>query len=359
MTGIYIHVPFCAVKCPYCDFYSCNFSLNKISQFKDALIRNIMVYPAGIKADTIYFGGGTPSLLPPEFITEIIRSISNHFDLHNPEITLEANPCTVNKGKLYEYRKSGVNRLSLGIQSASDDELKFLGRKHNYDKAKAAVEDAAEMGFENISCDMMIGLPNQTEESIDYTIKQFIALPIQHISSYILKIEQNTKFYHDSVSDIIPDDDTTANLYLFMTEQLNKAGFYQYEISNFALNGFESKHNLKYWECKEYIGFGPSAHSYFNGNRYAVTNDLEAFIKADKQNEFITDNNPGQQEEKIMLGLRLKKGICLDDFPERKSYILKKSYSLEKAGLLEIKDNYLNLTSKGFLVSNSIISSLI
>jgi len=318
-----------------------------------------MVYPAGIKADTIYFGGGTPSLLPPEFITEIIRCISNHFDLHNPEITLEANPCTVNKSKLYEYRKAGVNRLSLGIQSASDDELKFLGRKHNYEKAKAAVEDAAEIGFENISCDMMIGLPNQTEESIDYTIKQFIALPIQHISSYILKIEENTKFYHDSVSDIIPDDDTTANLYLFMTEQLNKAGFYQYEISNFALNGFESKHNLKYWECEEYIGFGPSAHSYFNGNRYAVTNDLEAFIKADKQNEFITDNNPGQQEEKIMLGLRLKKGICLDDFPERKSYILKKSYSLEKAGLLEIKDNYLNLTPKGFLVSNSIISSLI
>ncbi len=318
-----------------------------------------MVYPAGIKADTIYFGGGTPSLLPPEFITEIIRSISNHFDLHNSEITLEANPCTVNRSKLYEYRKAGVNRLSLGIQSASDDELKFLGRKHNYEKAKAAVEDAAEIGFENISCDMMIGLPNQTEASIDYTIKQFIALPIQHISSYILKIEENTKFYHDSVSDIIPDDDTTANLYLFMTEQLNKAGFYQYEISNFALNGFESKHNLKYWECKEYIGFGPSAHSYFNGNRYAVTNDLEAFIKADKQNEFITDNNPGQQEEKIMLGLRLKKGICLDDFPERKSYILKKSYSLEKAGLLEIKDNYLNLTPKGFLVSNSIISSLI
>ncbi|MGN0620311.1 MAG: radical SAM family heme chaperone HemW [Porcipelethomonas sp.] len=359
MTGIYIHVPFCAEKCPYCNFYSCRFSMSRAALFKDAVIRNIKAYPSGIKADTIYFGGGTPSLLPSAFLSEIIYEANKHFDIRNPEITLEVNPCTVNRSKLSELKSAGINRLSIGVQSASDSELKFLGRKHSFKKAEEIIILADSIGFRNISCDMMIGLPGQTKKQLEYTIKKYLSLPVQHISSYILKIEKNTSFYRNSVSDLLPDDDTVADLYLFMVEKLNSAGFIQYEISNFSKSGFESRHNLKYWECKEYIGIGPSAHSYFNGKRYAVPDSLELFTDSETQTEEITDHNPGQTDERIMLGLRLNKGICVDDFPDEKEAILKKAAKFEKAGFVKIENNVLSLTPKGFLVSNSIISDLI
>ncbi len=358
MTGIYIHVPFCAVKCPYCDFYSCEYRTETVKKYKSAVLRNISALP-DIKADTIYFGGGTPSLLPAEYISKIIESIDCHVQLISPEITIEVNPCTVTEKKLIEYKKSGVNRLSVGVQSGCIDELEFLGRKHSFEKAADAVKMAQACGFDNISCDLMIGIKGQTKEKLEQSVERIISLPVCHISSYILKIEENTPFGKNGVSTQLPDDDETAELYLHSVRLLEKAGFKQYEISNFSKDGFHSRHNLKYWKCEEYIGIGPSAHSYYNGERYYSPADLESFCNLPLQEKISEPFESGTDEEKIMLGLRLKDGICPDDFPQYREKIIKKSAEYCSHGLAVFENNHLSLTPQGFLVSNSIISDII
>ncbi len=359
--GIYIHVPFCGRKCSYCDFYSLNYNKNNADLYLRSVLRNIQYYSDRSRiVDTVYFGGGTPSLLPAESIAQMIDEIKKCFRLsENVEITLEANPNTLTPDKLRQLRDNGVNRLSIGVQSMIDSELKFLGRTHTADRAKKAVLDAAEAGFRNISCDLMIALPYQTAESVEFSINELAALPVDHISAYMLTIEDGTAFDKQNIRDIMPDEDLTAELYLSMINCLKEKGFEQYEISNFAKNGFESRHNCRYWKCLDYIGIGPAAHSCYNGKRFAVMPNLKEFIDATHQKIYITDESPCGFKESAMLRLRLAEGLNIGECGEKSEDILKKIPTLQKAGYVTYEDGKLALTAKGFLMSNSIIEYLI
>ena len=325
--GIYIHVPFCGRKCEYCDFYSVKWTRASAVDYTAAVLRNIRHYSDKSRnVDTVYFGGGTPSLLAPQQIGDMIDEIRNSFRLaDDAEITLEANPCTINAEKLAKLRGIGVDRLSIGVQSMIDDELKVLGRVHTAERAEQAVRDAAAAGFENISCDLMIALPEQCED----------------------------------IRSRLPDEDATAELYLEMVELLEKHGFMQYEVSNFAKKGFESRHNCRYWKCMDYLGIGPAAHSCYKGKRFAVERDLADFISSPVQKVTVTDESPCGFEEFAMLRLRLKEGLYLRDVEEHRAEILKKLPPIIKEGYAETDGERVWLTAKGFLMSNSVIEYLI
>lgn len=359
--GIYIHVPFCGKKCGYCDFYSVCYNKEQAELYVSAVIRNLRRRSDHSRVtDTLYFGGGTPSLLTPAQIGSIITEVRRSFELSpEAEITLEANPNTLTREKLSELRKAGINRLSVGVQSMRDEELKLLGRTHTASRAEKAVLDAAEAGFDNISCDLMIGLPEQSAESLEYSIDRLADLPIQHISAYILKIEEGTPFDCGEIRSILPDDDISAELYLKMVDKLRRKGFEQYEISNFSRPGYESRHNCRYWKCLDYIGIGPSAHSCNGGKRYAAYPDLERFIGSESQPEYVTDEAPCGFEEFAMLRLRLAEGLHLRDVEAHRSEIEKKIPGLEKAGYVSFDGETVALTAKGFLMSNSVIEYLI
>lgn len=362
MTGLYIHIPFCARKCPYCDFYSVSFGKKLAESYVGALVRNIKGFAGqGTGIDTIYFGGGTPSLLFPQQVKRILDAASENFDVHRAEVTLEANPCTVSEQKLGEYREAGVNRLSLGIQSASDSELKLLGRLHDYKRAEKAVFDARRAGFENISCDLMLGTAGQTLESLRDSVDALVSLPIQHVSAYMLKIEKGTAYDCEEMKNAAADDELVSEMYLQTVGELEKAGFAQYEVSNFARQGFESRHNLKYWTGESYIGLGASAHSFFGGRRYYCPRDIDAFISGERQPIVIDDENPDILQEYIMLGLRLTRGISLERLSELGAdtqRLSQKARLFENAGLCVFSGGRISLTPRGFLVSNSIISEL-
>ncbi len=326
-----------------------------------AVIRNIRHYAdKNTTVDTIYLGGGTPTLLTSENISAFINEIEKSFNLSSDaEITIEANPNTLTPEKLSEMHKAGINRLSIGIQSMNNKELEFLGRTHTAERAKKAVIDAKNAGFNNISCDLMIALPNQSAESLKNSIDVLTNLPIQHISAYILKIENNTPFDCNEVKNMMPDEDTTADLYIYMTELLKQNNFIQYEVSNFAKSGFESRHNCRYWKCLDYLGIGPSAHSCYKGKRFAVKPNLQEFINSPVQSVEITDNNPCGFEEYAMLRLRLSEGLNLNDVESHRNRLIKKIPPLIKAGYIDFNGENVSLTEKGFLMSNSVIEYLI
>ncbi len=270
----------------------------------------------------------------------------------------------MNAEKLAELRKIGINRLSLGVQSLNDGELRLLGRTHSAGRAVKAINDAAAAGFGNISCDLMIALPGQSAEDLTDSVNRLTELPIQHVSAYILSIEGGTAFDCNEIRSRLPEDGETAALYTAMTELLREKGFRQYEVSNFAKEGFESRHNCRYWKCLDYLGIGPSAHSCYGGKRFAVDADLEKFIASPVQPVEITDESPCGFEEYSMLRLRLAEGLSLSDIEKRFSLenrvnIEKKIPALEKAGYLTFDGDRIALTRKGFLVSNSVISHLI
>lgn len=308
------------------------------------------------KVDTLYFGGGTPSLISPEQIAEIIHCAKNAFSLVSPEITMEINPATVTPDMLRDYRNAGVNRLSVGIQDTHDDSLKTLGRLHTAEQAVKTVYDAKEAGFENISCDLMIGTKEQTSERLHETLEILTALPISHISAYMLKIEENTPYAKQNMQSLVPDEDAAADLYLEMVSFLEEKGFLQYEISNFARKGFESRHNCRYWKLSPYIGIGPAAHSCYEGKRFCVPADLDSFIKEEHQKIIIEDDSPDILQERIMLGLRLTEGIPLSWLDERQR---KTAEPFLKAGLMETISHRIRFTPEGFLVSNSILCELL
>jgi len=359
--GIYVHVPFCGKKCGYCDFYSVCYSKVQAELYVNAVLRNIRHYSDKSRTvDTVYFGGGTPSLLTAEQLSEIVSEIGRSFDLDpHAEITLEANPNTLTPEKLAGLRNAGINRLSIGVQSMCDAELKLLGRSHSAERAARAVRDAAEAGFRNISCDLMLGIPTQTPDSLTASIGTLAELPIQHVSAYILKIEDGTPFDCGEVKASLPDEDATAELYLLAVRELGRHGFEQYEVSNFAKAGFESRHNCRYWRCEDYLGIGPAAHSCCGGGRFAVPRDISAFIGADVQPTEVTDEHPCGFEEYAMLRLRLAEGLDLTDVPEHRSDIEKKLPALVKAGYVRFDGERVSLTPEGFLVSNSVIEALV
>ena len=354
--GIYIHIPYCAGKCPYCDFFSESYNKKSAMQYTESVIRNLKYYSRNRIVDTIYFGGGTPSLIPSECIGKIIDSVRENFILsENPEITIEVNPNTVNADKLADLYSMGVNRLSVGVQSLIPSELKTLGRKHTAEKAFETVINAEKAGFKNISCDMIIGIPNQTLESIAYTIENLCKLPVTHISSYILKIEKNTPFDNPEFILHMPDDDTVSDMYLFMVNELEKRNFIQYEVSNFAEYGFQSRHNNKYWKCEDYLGIGTSAHSCFEGKRFSVPPDIKSFTENAVQKTVITDENPCGFQEYAMLRLRLKEGLDVSNHPG----IISRTPELLKAGYINFDGKKISLTPKGYLMSNSVIEYLV
>jgi len=362
--GIYLHTPFCARKCAYCDFYSRKGNSELYEKYTAALCERVAFYGARLSrpADTLYLGGGTPSLLGGERISRIVSTAIDSFALQNAEITLEANPADNLADTLKIAALSGVNRLSLGVQSCIESELKSLSRRHNNSDVIRTVSDARAAGVENITCDLMLGIPGQTVLSLCESLDFILSLNPKHISVYILNIEPATPFGHTKLELLnLPDDDTTADLYLKACEVLKSAGFIHYEISNFAKEGYSSKHNLKYWNCEEYLGLGPAAHSFLDGKRTYYERDINSFMNGDKP---IFESEGGSSEEYIMLRLRLLDGLKLcdykslfgEEFPNEKIRIAQK---YEKMGLMTVTQSGISLTERGFLVSNSIISSLI
>ena len=356
-------MPFCLKRCGYCDFCSSVMSESAVAEYTAAIVRNIAAYKGrNIAADTVYLGGGTPSLLSESQMSEILAAVDDSFILDaDSEITCEANPCTVDLKKLRAYRSAGVNRISFGIQSCKDNELYRLGRLHNFRQAAEAVEAAQKADIENLSCDIMLGIPEQTLATLGVSIDQITALGITHVSAYMLKIEEGTPFDCDEIRAEVAGDDELADMYLYAVKRLSERGFAQYEISNFSREGFESRHNLKYWTGEPYIGFGPSAHSYFGGRRFFVPPNIKSFISSPLQIEESEDEAPNLAEEYVMLGLRLCKGISLDRL---KSYgfntegFLREAKLLERNGLLRVFGDRIALTAEGFLVSNGIIARL-
>lgn len=355
-AGIYIHVPFCAVKCPYCDFYSVRYSRETAARYADAVCRNLDALPHGLAVDTIYFGGGTPSLLSTDFIRRFLDIIRQRCQLaDNAEITLEANPLTATAERLHSWRSNGINRLSLGTQSFDAQILRILGRKHTPEQGLEAVLRAAEAGFSNLSIDLMLGLIEHTEALWQQELETAASLPVSHISAYLLKIEEHTPFGLQPPA--LLDEDTLADRYLQMHDTLTARGFQHYEISNFAKDGAESRHNRKYWQLEPYYGIGPAAHSCHDEKRYAVSRDLEQFCAAAVQPETVTEPNAESESERIMLGLRLAEGIRLDSVPTHRTQLLRKAKPLIPM-YLETDGESLRMTPQGWLVSNAVLVHL-
>ncbi|MGN1105348.1 MAG: radical SAM family heme chaperone HemW [Huintestinicola sp.] len=352
--GLYIHVPFCRRKCVYCDFYSLAVKDDIIDDYVNAVIRNIRI--AGGCFDTVYFGGGTPSLLSGRQINDIL-SAADIAD--GAEISAEINPDSADIRKLRDFKSAGINRISIGIQSLDDKELSILGRLHNSEQAMNAVSTAQIAGFDNISADLMLGLPYQRTETVLQNIKMLSSLGIKHISAYMLKIERGTPLSENAeLISNIADEELSADMFLEAVSCLENNGFKQYEISNFAKEGCECRHNLKYWRCEDYLGIGPSAHSCSGGKRFAVLKDIYGFINSDKQEEVITDDSPCGISERLMLSLRLSEGFLLSLAGEYADRLKNAAVPMEKHGLLKIKNDRIILTPNGFLVSNEIICRL-
>ena len=371
--SLYIHIPFCVKKCEYCDFYSlCDLSLRE--KYVNALIAQIKDFRSEAKnklVDTIYFGGGTPSLLSGDAMLRIMKTIRSVFRVaEEAEISMEANPGTLNPEKLSAYREAGINRLSLGLQSADSEELKRLGRIHTREEFESSFLLARLEGFQNINVDIMYALPNQTEQTLSDTLDYVIALDPDHISFYGLKIEPETPFGRDeTIEDSLPVEDTQADMYLNSVEKLENAGFLQYEISNFSKPGFECIHNLKNWKCRDYLGFGPAAHSFFDGKRFSYKKDIDAFIadplkrnKLYDEYEELTYGDVAWQF--VMLGFRLRLGIDVVEYEERfgddfdARYLEKMAPFIDKQYILKTKNGY-RLSRRGLLISNYILSEIL
>ena len=355
-AGIYIHVPFCAVRCPYCDFYAVRYSAEAVQRYADAVCRNLLALPEGLEADTVYFGGGTPSLLPAALITRMLDTVRQRCRLAaDAEITLEANPLTAVPERLRAWRSAGINRLSLGIQSFDAEILGILGRKHSPAQAQNAVLHAADAGFANLSVDLMLGLQQHTEALWQRELETAAALPVTHISAYLLKIEDATTFGQHPPA--VLSDEEEADRWMQMHDHLTARGFAHYEISNYAKPGAESRHNCKYWRLEPYYGIGPAAHSCHDGKRFAVSPDLAAFCDAPLQMQEITEPHAGTESERIMLGLRLAEGISPDSVPQSRERLLRLAKPLIPQYLTS-DGKSLRMTPQGWLVSNAVLLQL-
>ena len=362
--GLYIHIPFCDTKCPYCDFYSITINDSIVDSYVNAVCECIEYWAQKTRlvADTLYIGGGTPSIIGENKISKIVKKAKESFYIDNGEMTIEINP---REGKSLDFKMLkdvGVNRLSIGLQSANNNELELLSRRHSVQDVKDTILLAQKAGFDNISLDLMVGISGQTRDSLSKSIEFCVSQNVQHISAYLLKIEEGTKYFVQRKNLVLPNEDEVSSFYLFLCNKLEKFDFKQYEISNFSLEGKESKHNLKYWNLKNYIGIGPSAHSFLNGDRFYYNSNINNFINDFKYT--IYDCKGGSEEEYIMLKLRLASGLNNEEFKIRFGYNIpikyfKRAKIYEKYSLLNINKNSISLTNKGFLLSNKIISQII
>ena len=362
--GIYVHIPFCIKKCLYCDFCSFPDSLCDMGAYTDELCRRIReARDACLEytVDTVYFGGGTPTLLPISELKKLFLALYDSFNIENgAEITCECNPATADLKYFSELCALGVNRLSIGLQSANDNELRALGRSHSFDDFLKAFFDARAAGFDNISVDLMYAIPEQTLQSFEYSIDRVLELSPEHISSYGLKIEENTLFAKLKDRLILPDEDEEFFMYKLLGDKLGENGYNKYEISNFARKGYESRHNVRYWRGKEYLGFGVAAHSYFNGERYGNDRDIKGFIAGkDITEDRRTVSEHDRDIEYVMLGLRLSDGVDQKELLR----IVENKYpyvrQMIKDGFMQQKDGRISFTDKGFFVSNHILSQIL
>lgn len=373
-SALYIHIPFCDHKCIYCDFYSI-ITTENVSTYLNSLLKEIDYYGKMYSDDRIYtsifFGGGTPSLMEPKYILEIMKRINNNFNISNDvEITLETNPGTVNKSKLNEFLNIGINRLSVGVQSFDNEELKFLTRIHDKNLAIQTLTDAYNVGFKNINLDLIFNLPKQTKEKWLSNLEIAAELPITHLSTYSLIIENGTvlnKMILDGKVKI-QDEDYDAELYETTMDFLESKNFIQYEVSNFAKKGFECRHNKAYWHYVDYLGFGTSSHSFMNNKRWWNYSNIRLYIDKIKENgnavsssELINDEQKFM--EYVMLALR-SDGLNLSDFKKNfgnnwlneKTQEIKK---LEKEQFITIDEKYLKLTKKGYTVCDEILNNIL
>lgn len=366
--GIYIHIPFCAGKCAYCNFYSLAGADQLMAEYHNALLQHIKETASqldGYYIDTVYFGGGTPSYYGAGRLIQLLNALKKYGNLLlDSEVTFEANPDSITYTDLVRMRKAGFNRISMGAQCADNGILKSLRRLHTFEQVEQAVADARNAGFDNISLDLIYGLPSQTKEGWADTLLKAAALKPEHISCYGLKIEKDTELYPFKDSPFIPDDDTQADMYLYAVNALQSYGYRQYEISNFAQRGRESRHNLKYWMGEEYLGFGAAAHSYVGGQRYSYISDIEGYCNGVVSGEAFVDQSEYMSKfelagEYLMLRLRTVKGISEEEygeiFPSRFDAIRRKLDFYTEKGFMEYKDGRWHFTPEGFLVSNSII----
>lgn len=368
MAGIYLHIPFCERKCIYCDFYS-ETNHTDHSVFVKFLLKEIELYSdyhnlEGI--ETIYFGGGTPSLLHRSQISEIINAIQKIFKVNEiAEISFEVNPGTVDLQKLKEYKKSGINRLSIGVQSFNDDDLKFLSRIHSVADAEKCVADAKDAGFDNIGIDLIYALPTQTIDSLLYNLQQAVSSEVNHISAYSLIVEEGTPL-HNLVKNqkiLTVDEKVETQMMNVTIDLLTSAGYEQYEVSNFAKPGYESKHNSNYWNHSNYLGFGPSAHSFWKNKRWWNIDTIFSYYTR-LQNNMLpiseTENLSTEQllNEKFMLGLR-SKGVNFKKLKEEFNH----DYRIQFKGLIDnltsnqlasFENDHLKLTRNGIMIADEI-----
>jgi oxygen-independent coproporphyrinogen-3 oxidase len=373
-TAIYIHIPFCDHKCIYCDFYSI-ITTDNVQSFLSALKNEINYYSSAYSSDrnisSVFFGGGTPSLMKPDYISEILNTVYNNFNVdRSAEITLETNPGTVDKVKLKSFKDAGINRLSIGIQSFNEDELKFLTRIHDSQTAIKTVYDAAEAGFDNISIDLIFNLPDQTKEKWKNNLAIAVELPVKHLSAYSLILEKGT-ILNKMVLDgkvTIQDEDYDADLYETTIDYLSSKGFLQYEVSNFAKPGYQCLHNNAYWQYRDYLGFGPSAHSFISNKRWWNFTSLKKYIEeVNHKNHALMNfemlDNDQQHEEYVMLALR-SSGLNLEEYKKRFSdewFIKNYQYlvKLQQKNYLRLDQLKITLTPKGYAVCDEILKNIL
>ena len=367
---IYVHIPFCIKKCDYCDFLSGPSGPKEQADYVDALLEEINAAEEGKgrSVSSVFIGGGTPSVLDERFIGEILNHIRRKFQIaDHAEITIEVNPGTADRNKLQAYRTYGINRLSIGLQSPDDRELKILGRIHNYEQFLETYRSAREAGFDNINIDLMSAIPDQTYEGWIHNLRTVAGLDPEHISAYSLIIEEGTPFSARKLD--LPDEDTEYRMYEDVAAVLGKYGYYQYEISNYAKPGFACRHNIGYWKRTDYLGFGPSAASLFGNRRWTNTADRSLYLKACGALEKIREDEEilsrqDAMEEFMFLGLRMTQGISTAEFEEKFGKEIHAVYGgvlkkYEAMHLLQEHSGRLVLTRDGISVSNVILADFL
>ena len=365
MNGIYIHIPFCKKKCAYCDFVSFPNKEQLTDAYLDALEKE-MTQHKGKKADTIFIGGGTPSILTPDQIRRLCKMVFYNFDIaKNYEFTTEANPGTLDEAKMTAMLEGGINRISVGVQSFNDAELKKIGRIHDAETAYNTILCLKKSGFNNINLDLMTALPSQTMDSLKNTLKTAVSLPVTHISAYSLIIEDGTPLEKSySAGKLkLPTEDEDREMYSYVIDYLAANGFNQYEISNFAKEGFECRHNIKYWTFEPYIGLGVAAHSFDGESRSYNTDSLEEYIQGSKK-QTIALNKKDKISEFIITGLRMNIGISAGKFKQLFGEDIENIYGFElikfmNLGLIQKDGDRYFLTRKGIDVSNSVLCEFV
>lgn len=368
--GLYIHIPFCVRKCNYCDFASFGGASDELRQRYIARLKEeILSYSerTSLTVDSIFFGGGTPSLLTAGELEDILLSVRDAFKISDDcELTLEANPGTVDFKKLSDYASLGVNRLSIGLQSIRENELKILGRIHSYSDFLSAYDAASKAGIDNINVDLMYAIPEQTPQSFQKTLEAMISLSPSHLSAYGLILEEGTPFFKRRGELTFPTEDEECEMYRLATDMLRTAGYSHYEISNYAREGKRSRHNLKYWRGQSYVGVGLAAHSYLDKNRYFNTEDISEYLSPDYA-KYVKGEAVGPLDEAYeyaMMRLRLDEGISLSDYKGRfdRDFLSGKEEMIKKyvgAGLMRLSRDTLSFTESGFYVSNSLLTELL